>query len=222
MKIFLDTANIEEIKKYAKIGIIDGVTTNPALIARERESFKGVIEEICSLVDGPISVEVISKESEGMIREARELSKIHRNIVIKIPSTWEGIRATKILSRENIKTNVTIIYKANQALLAAKAGATYVSPFIGRLDTTSTSGIELIREIATIYGNYGFETQILAASMRNEIYVKMAALSGAHVATIPPEVLDQMMRSELTELGLEGFLNEWRKLPKEKRGFFKD
>lgn len=220
MKIFIDTANVNEIRKYAQIGIVDGVTTNPALVAREGKNFEDVVEEICGIVEGPVSAEVISTDVKGMVREALKIADLHENIVVKIPAVAEGFEAVNILSREGVKTNVTILYKANQALLAAKVGATYVSPFIGRLDATSTNGINLIKEIVTIFRMYGFKTQVLAASMRNEIYVKQAALSGADIATIPPEVLQQMMTSELTNLGLHDFLNEWRKLPTEKREYF--
>ena len=213
MKIFIDTANVEEIKKYAKMGIIDGVTTNPALIAKEGRNFKDVVEEICNIVDGPVSAEVISTDVEGMITEARILAKLHKNIVVKIPIIPEGLEAVATISKEGIKTNVTLMYTANQALLAAKVGATYVSPFIGRLDATSTSGTNLIKEIVTIYRNYDFKTKVLAASMRTPIYVKEAALAGADIATIPPEVLDQMMRSELTNVTLKGFLDKWEKAP---------
>lgn len=213
MEIFLDTADVEEIKKYARMGIIEGVTTNPALIAKEGRDFKEVVEEICSIVDGPISAEVISTDVKGMIKEARILAKLHKNIVVKIPIIPEGLEAVATISKESIKTNVTLMYTANQALLAAKVGATYVSPFIGRLDATSTSGTDLIKEIVTIYRNYNFETKILAASMRTPIYVKEAALAGADVATIPPEVLDQMMRSELTNVTLKDFLDKWEKMP---------
>jgi transaldolase len=222
MEIFLDTANIEEIKKYAKIGIINGVTTNPALVAKEGRDFKEVVEEICDIVDGPISAEVISLDSDSMIKEALSVSKIHRNIVVKIPAIPSGYEALNVIASEGIKTNFTIVYTANQALLAAKLGATYVSPFIGRLDATSTSGAELIEEIVKIYKNYDFETKVLAASMRNAIYVKKAALAGAHIATIPPDVLHDMMFSELTVLSLKGFLAEWEKLPEEKRNYFKE
>jgi transaldolase len=213
MKIFLDTANVEEIKKYAKMGIIEGVTTNPALIAKEGRNFKDVVEEICSIVDGPISAEVISTDVEGMIREARILAKLHKNIVVKIPIIPEGLEVVSKISKEGIKTNVTLMYTANQALLAAKVGATYVSPFVGRLDATSTSGTNLIKEIITIYRNYDFKTKVLAASMRTPIYVKEAALAGVDVATIPPEVLDQMMKSELTNITLKDFLEKWEKTP---------
>ncbi len=212
MEIFLDTANTDEIRKYEKIGVIDGVTTNPALIAREGRDFKEVVIEICSIIDGPISAEVISMEPEGMIEEARELAGIHKNIVVKIPAIPAGFEAVNTLAREGIKTNVTILYTANQAFLAAKVGATYVSPFIGRLDATSTSGADLIGEIVRIFRNYNMKTKVLAASMRTPVYVKEAALAGADIATIPPEVLAQMMKSELTDLGLKGFLDEWAKM----------
>jgi len=220
MEIFIDTANVDAIRKFSQIGIIDGVTTNPALVAREGRDFRQVVEEICSIVDGPVSAEVISLDAKGMINEARMISQLHDNIVVKVPATPAGFEAVNTVSREGIKTNVTVLYTANQALLAAKVGATYVSPFIGRLDATSTGGVELIEEIVAIFGNYDYPTKVLAASMRNAIYVKHAALSGAHIATIPPEVLEQMMKSELTELGLNGFLAEWNKLPAEKRNYF--
>lgn len=222
MEIFLDTANVDEIRRYARMGLIQGVTTNPALVAREGRDFAKVVAEICTIVDGPVSAEVISMDVEGMVREARLISAMHKNIVVKIPAIPEGFEAVATLSREGIKTNVTILYTANQALLAAKVGATYVSPFIGRLDATSTSGIDLIGEIVRIYENYSMSTKVLAASMRNPIYVKAVALAGAHVATIPPEVLAQMMQSELTELGLKGFLEEWMGMPEEKRNYFEE
>ena len=220
MKIFIDTANIEDIKKYARIGVIDGVTTNPALIAKEGQDFREVVMEICDIVDGPVSAEVISLDVEGMVREARLVSKMHENIVVKIPATVEGFEALNVVAKEGIKTNFTIVYTANQALAAAKLGATYVSPFIGRLDVTSTGGAELIDEIVTIYDNYDFETQVLAASMRNSIYVNFAALAGADVATIPPEVIHDMLHSELSVVSLNGFLAEWDKLPESKRNYF--
>jgi transaldolase len=221
MEIFLDTANVEDIKRFARIGIIDGVTTNPALVAREGRDFKEVIEEICSIIDGPISAEVVSTDVKGMIDEARQIAKIHKNIVVKIPATVEGFEALNVVAKEGIKVNFTIVYTTNQALLAAKAGAAYVSPFVGRLDATSTHGNDLISEIVQVYENYDFDTKVLAASMRNEIYVKETALSGAHVATIPPEVLDAMMDSELTKISLKGFLADWETLPEEKRAYFK-
>ena len=221
MEIFIDTANIDEIKKYSKFGIVDGVTTNPALIAKEGKNFNDVLEEICDIIDGPISAEVVSTDAKNMIKEGKLISKLHNNIIVKLPSIPEGFEALSILSKEGIKTNFTVVYTSNQALLAAKLGATYVSPFVGRLDVNSTSGPELINEIVCIYENYNFDTKVLATSMRNSIYVKEAALAGAHVATIPPEVLDQMMNSELSEIALKGFLDEWVKLPKEKRDYFK-
>ena len=221
MEIFLDTANVEDIRRFAKLGLIDGVTTNPALIAREGRDFREVVDEICTIVDGPISTEVISLDATSMIDEARMIAKIHPNIVVKIPATKAGYEALNVVSNEGIKTNFTIIYTANQAWLAAKAGATYVSPFVGRLDATSTHGSDLIEEIVQIFEIHGFVTKVLAASMRNEIYVKNAALAGAHIATIPPEVLDAMMESELTDVSLKGFLAEWEKLPQDKREYFK-
>ena len=220
MEIFIDTANVSAIRQFSRIGIVDGVTTNPALIASEGRNFREVVEEICTIIDGPVSAEVISLHAEGMIHEGRLIAKIHPNIVVKIPATPAGFEAVNVLSQEGIKTNVTVLYTANQALLAAKVGATYVSPFVGRLDATSTGGTELIQEIVSVFNNYNFSTKVLAASMRNSIYVKHAALAGAHVATIPPEVLEQMMLSELTDLGVEGFLAEWNTLPEEKRNYF--
>ncbi len=221
MEIFLDTANVEDIRRFARLGLIDGVTTNPALIAREGRDFREVVAEICDIVDGPISTEVISLDAATMIEEARMIAKLHPNIVVKIPATKAGYEALNVVSQEGIKVNFTIIYTANQAWLAAKAGATYVSPFVGRLDATSTHGSDLIAEIVQIFEIHGFVTKVLAASMRNEIYVKHAALAGAHIATIPPEVLDAMMESELTDVSLKGFLAEWEKLPREKREYFK-
>jgi transaldolase len=221
MQIFIDTANIDDIRNYAEYGIIDGVTTNPALVAKEGKDVREVLEEICDIIDGPISSEVISKEAEGMVREARMIAKLHKNMVVKLPAIPEGYKALNRVSKEGIKTNFTVVYTANQALLAAKLGATYVSPFIGRLDVTSTSGTDLIREIVEIYNHFPFETKILAASMRNAVYVKEAAKAGAHVATVPPDVLNDMMVSELTNLSLDGFLAEWDRMPKEKREYFK-
>ncbi len=220
MKIFLDTANIEDIKRFAEMGVIDGVTTNPALIAKEGKNFKEVVNEICSIIDGPVSAEVISTNAQQMIEEARKIAKIHKNIVVKIPATIEGYKALSVVAKEGIQTNFTIVYTSNQALIAAKLGATYVSPFVGRLDANSTSGNDLIREIVTMYKNYNFETKVLAASMRNVIYVKETALAGADVATIPPEVLEQMMNNELTNISLEGFLKQWYELDEEKRNYF--
>lgn len=220
MKIFIDTANLDEIKTYAKMGIIDGVTTNPALMAREGRSVKDVIKEITEYIDGPISAEVISTDVEGMLKEALILSKIHNNIVVKIPATPNGYTVVKELSKRGIKTNFTIVYTANQALLAAKVGATYVSPFVGRLDINSTGGSDLIREIVQIYKNYGFTTQVLAASMRTAIYVKEAALAGAHCATVPPVALKDMVNNELTNVSLDGFLDSYHNLPDNMKNIF--
>ena len=211
MKIFLDTANIDEIREANSWGIIDGVTTNPTLIAREGKKFEEVVEEICSIVDGPISAEVISTEAEGMLEEARELAKIHENITIKIPMTVEGLKATKVLSEEGVKTNVTLVFSSMQALLAAKAGATFVSPFVGRLDDNSHYGMDLIEEIVQIYQNYGFPTEVLVASVRHPLHVLEASMMGADVATIPFGVLKKMATHPLTGIGLEGFLADWEK-----------
>ena len=213
MKIFIDTANVDEITKYADLGIIDGVTTNPALMATEQRTAIDIIHEIVKIVDGPISVEVVSTEAGRMVAEARHLASLHENIVVKLPAIPAGFEALNVVVREGIKVNFTMIYTANQALLAAKLGATYVSPFVGRLDVTSTGGAELIEEIVTIFDNYGFETQVLAASMRNSIYVKYAALAGAHAATIPPVVLKAMIESEMSQISLDGFLEQWETLP---------
>lgn len=210
MKIFLDTANIDEIKEGESWGIVDGVTTNPSLIAKEKRDFKQVVKEICDIVDGPISAEVISEDSEGMISEARELVKIHKNIVIKIPMTVEGLKAVSILSKERIKTNVTLIFSPNQALLAAKAGATYVSPFLGRLDDVGSQGMDLVRTIVEIFFNYDYDTEVIAASIRHPLHVVDAALAGAHIATIPMKVLQQMVKHPLTDKGIESFMNDWK------------
>ena len=210
MKIFLDTANIDEIKEGASWGIVDGVTTNPSLIAKEKRGFKQVVKEICDIVDGPISAEVISEDSEGMISEARELVKIHKNIVIKIPMTVEGLKAVSTLSKEGIKTNVTLIFSPNQALLAAKAGATYVSPFLGRLDDVGSQGMDLVRTIVEIFFNYDYDTEVIAASIRHPLHVVDAALAGAHIATIPMKVLQQMVKHPLTDKGIESFMNDWK------------
>ncbi|MEK6646074.1 MAG: fructose-6-phosphate aldolase [Candidatus Firestonebacteria bacterium] len=214
MKIFIDTANVKDIKEANSLGIVDGVTTNPSLIAKEGRDFVETIKEIASIVDGPINAEVISLQAEGMIKEAHELIKIHKNIVIKIPMLKEGLKAVKVLSSEGIKTNVTLIFSATQALLAAKAGATYVSPFVGRLDDISNIGMDLIRDIVVIYNNYGFKTQVIVASVRNLQHVIDAALAGAHVATIPPSVIESMVKHPLTDAGIKKFLEDWAKVPK--------
>ena len=209
MKIFIDTADIEEIKKAHRLGVISGVTTNPSLIAREGRNFREVVEEICAIVDGPISAEVISLEAEGMIQEAEELAQLHPNVVIKIPMTPEGLSATRALKDKGIKTNVTLVFSANQALLAAIAGATYVSPFVGRFDDIGQDGMDLIRDIAEIFDIYGFETEIIAASIRDPIHVTESAKAGAHIATIPFKVIMQMTKHPLTDIGIERFLADW-------------
>jgi len=212
MKIFIDTANVEHIKEMNDLGIIDGVTTNPSLIAKEGRNFEQVVKEICQIVDGPISAEVISLNADGMVEEAKKLSKIHKNIVIKVPMTAEGLKATKRLTKLKIKTNVTLIFSSTQALLAAKAGATYVSPFVGRLDDISADGMELVEEIVTIYENYDLDTQVIVASVRNPLHVIDAAMMGAHVATIPYSVLQQMIKHPLTDIGIQRFLEDWKKV----------
>ncbi|MBE9551541.1 MAG: fructose-6-phosphate aldolase [Proteobacteria bacterium] len=211
MKFFIDTANIEEIREANKLGVIDGVTTNPSLIAKEGRDFKEVINEICEIIDGPISAEAVSPDAEGMVAEGRELSKIHENIVIKIPMTTEGIKATRKLSGEAIKTNVTLVFSPLQALMAAKAGATYVSPFVGRLDDVAHDGMGLVDKIIQIYENYGFTTEIIVASIRNPIHVLDAAPMGADIATIPFKVITQIAEHPLTDRGLEKFLDDWKK-----------
>jgi transaldolase len=216
MKFFIDTANVNEIKEAASLGILDGVTTNPSLVAKEGKDFIELLNEICSIVDGPVSAEVISQDKDGILKEARELSKIHPNIVVKVPLIKEGLKAVKILSEEGIKTNVTLCFSPSQALLAAKAGATYISPFIGRIDDTSWSGMELISQIVQIYRNYGFETEVLAASIRHPMHVVEAALIGADVATMPFKVIEQLFKHPLTDIGIDIFLKDWQKLSNKK------
>ena len=212
MKFFIDTANIDEIKKANELGLLDGVTTNPTLASREKRNFEELIKEICEIVDGPVSAEVTSLDAEGMVKEARHLAKIAPNVVIKIPMITEGIKATKILSGENINTNVTLVFSPLQALIAAKAGATFVSPFIGRLDDISSVGMEVVEDIVTIYENYGFQTEIIVASIRNPVHVLDASLIGAHIATIPFNVLIRLTEHPLTKIGLDKFLEDWKKL----------
>ena len=211
MKFFIDTANVEDIKKANDMGVICGVTTNPSLIAKEGRDFKEVIKEITSIVDGPISGEVraTTTDAESMIREGREIAKIHKNMVVKIPMTVEGLKAVKVLSSEGIKTNVTLIFTANQALLAARAGASYVSPFLGRLDDISTKGIDLVAEIAEMFDVAGIETEIIAASVRNPIHVTECALAGADIATVPYKVIEQMTHHPLTDAGIEKFKQDY-------------
>ena len=210
MKLFIDTANVHEISLANELGVICGVTTNPSLIAKEGRDFKQVVTEITGIVDGPISAEVISLECDGMVREARELSKIHKNIVIKIPMTLEGLKAVKILTSEGINTNVTLIFSAAQALLAARAGATYVSPFLGRLDDIGMPGMELIEEIAEIFRMHDIKTEIIAASIRNPLHVIDAARAGANIATIPYKIILQMINHPLTDAGIEKFMSDWQ------------
>jgi transaldolase len=212
VKFFLDTANLDEIKKGVKLGIVDGVTTNPTLIAKEGHPIKDQILAICDIVDGDISAEVVSTDAAGIIREGRELAKWHRNVVVKAPLTRDGIEATATLSKEGIRVNVTLCFSAAQALLAAKAGAYIVSPFVGRLDDIGLPGMDLIRNIAQIYKLHGFKTQILAASIRSPIHVIDAALAGAHIATMPLKVLDMLFQHPLTDRGLEQFLKDWAKV----------
>jgi len=214
MKFFIDTADVKEIREANELGLVDGVTTNPSLIAKSGRKFEEVIKEIAGIVDGPISAEVISLEHEGMVQEAGELVKIHKNIVIKLPMTAEGLKATKALTAKGIKTNVTLIFTPMQALLAAKAGATYVSPFVGRLDDISQNGMGIVDEIRTIFDNYGYDTEIIVASVRNPIHVLDSALIGADVATIPFSVMMQLAKHPLTDAGIKKFLEDWEKVPK--------
>lgn len=213
MKIFIDTANTKEIKEAVSLGVIDGVTTNPTLVAKENRPASDLLKEICSLVSGPVSAEVIGLEAEGIVAEARQLSTIAENIVIKVPLTKDGLKAVKVLSSQGIKTNVTLCFSASQALLAAKAGADYISPFIGRLDDISQVGMELVRDIKTIYKNYGFKTQIIVASIRNPLHVVDAALLGADIATVPFAVITQLLKHPLTDLGVRRFLEDYKKIP---------
>ena len=215
MKLFIDTANVDEIRKANDMGVICGVTTNPSLIAKEGRIFEDVVREITSIVDGPISAEVISLDSEGMIREAVELAKIHKNIIIKLPMTVEGLKAVKVLHKEKIKTNVTLIFSAGQALLAAKAGATYVSPFAGRLDDIGNDGMNLVKEIVDIFRNYEIDTEIIAASIRHPMHVIEAAKLGCHIATIPYKVIVQLTKHPLTDKGIDQFLKDWDTVPKQ-------
>ncbi len=214
MKFFIDTANLQEIKKGVEMGMVDGVTTNPSLIARENKPFEEIITEICKVVDGPVSAEVVSLEAEGMLAEARKLAKLAENIVIKIPMIVEGLKAVKQLTAEGIKTNVTLVFSAAQALLAAKAGATYVSPFVGRLDDIGNPGMDLISDIVTIYDNYGYQSEIIVASIRSPQHVLDAALIGADIATIPFKVIAQLAKHPLTDIGIEQFLSDWEKRKK--------
>ena len=212
MKFFIDTANIEEIKKAWELGVIDGVTTNPSLISKEKKDPVALFREICAIVDGPISAEVIATKTEDMVKEAEELAKIHENIVVKIPMIEDGLRAVKRLTTAGIRTNVTLIFSSSQALLAAKAGATYVSPFVGRLDDISHTGMDVVADIQTIYENYVFDTQVIVASIRNPLHVIEAARIGADIATIPYSVIAQLIKHPLTDIGLVKFLKDWEKV----------
>ncbi|UCG70231.1 MAG: fructose-6-phosphate aldolase [Thermoplasmata archaeon] len=214
MKIFLDTANVEHIREANSWGIIDGVTTNPTLIAMEGRNFREVVKEICGIVDGPISAEVVSMKSDEMVEEAKGLSAIHKNIVIKVPLMPEGLKTIKQLKELDINTNATLVFSPNQALLAAKAGATYVSPFIGRLDDIGHIGMDIVRDIMIIFDNYNFDTQVIVASIRNPIHVVDAALVGAHIATVPWNTLQKMVKHSLTDVGIQRFLEDWEKVPK--------
>jgi transaldolase len=214
VQIFLDTADVKEIREMAALGLVDGVTTNPSLIAKEGRPFRDIVAEILTIVDGPINLEVVSTDAPGMVAEGRELAKLHKNVVVKIPLIAEGLKAVRLLHAEGIRTNVTLCFSAPQALLAAKAGASYISPFVGRLDDISHVGMDLVRQIVTIYENYGYATQVLAASLRTPVHFLEAALAGAHVSTLPPAVLRQLLKHPLTDAGLERFLADWKKVPK--------
>lgn len=213
MKFFLDTADIEEIKKAVEWGILDGVTTNPTLISKTGRPFKEVVKEVLELVDGPVSLETVSLDAEGMIREGRMLAELGENVVVKIPMTPEGIKAVQVLESEGIPTNVTLVFSPMQALIAAKAGASYVSPFVGRLDDISSEGMKLIEDIKIIFDNYEFDTEIIVASVRHPMHVYQAALIGAHICTMPFKVLEQLFKHPLTDVGIERFLKDWEKVP---------
>ena len=213
MKFFIDTADLDEIKQAHALGVLDGVTTNPSLVAKTGKPMRKVIEEICAIVDGPISAEVLATDTDGILREGRELAKLHKNIVVKVPLIVDGLKAVKVFDAEGIRTNVTLCFSATQALLAAKAGATYISPFVGRLDDASHDGMEIIQQILEIYENYDFETQVLVASVRNPLHVLTAARLGAHVCTIPLSVIQQLARHPLTDIGLQKFLADAKKIP---------
>jgi len=215
MKIFIDSGDIGEIKEAAQMGAIDGVTTNPSLLAKAGKPIKQAIAEICEVVDGPVSAEVLSTDTEGMLKEGRELAKLHPNVVVKIPLIVDGLKATRVLSSENIKTNVTLCFSPAQAVLAAKAGATYISPFVGRIDDLAEDGMKLIEQLVTIYGNYDFDTEILVASVRHPVHFVQAALLGADVATLPFKVITQLAQHPLTESGLKKFLEDAKKIPKD-------
>ena len=211
MKFFIDTANVQEIKEAHALGMVDGVTTNPSLVAKEGRDFKELIKEICGIVEGPVSAEVVSVDAEGIVREARDLAEIAENIVVKVPLIEEGLKAVKILAGEGIRTNVTLCFSAVQALMAAKAGAAYISPFVGRLDDINHVGMELVEQILTIYENYSFDTEVIVASIRTPLHVLDSALMGADIATIPFKVIKQLVKHPLTDIGLANFLADWKK-----------
>ena len=211
MRFFIDTANLKEIRAAMEMGLVDGVTTNPSLMAKEASDWREIAKEICQLVPGPVSLEVIALDAEGMVREGRDLMQYGPNVVVKVPMTGEGLKAVRILKSMNIETNVTLVFSAAQALLAAKAGAAYVSPFLGRLDDVGQDGMELVHQILTIFSNYGFSTQIIAASIRSPMHVIDAAMAGAHIATVPFKILGQLLHHPLTDKGIDAFLQDWKK-----------
>lgn len=213
MQIFLDTADVKEVRELASLGVVDGITTNPSLVAKEGQPFKEIVEEILQIVDGPVNLEVLGTDQVTIVEEGRQLAKLHGNVVVKVPMITEGLKAVHQLSQEGIKTNVTLCFSASQALLAAKAGAAYISPFVGRIDDIGHAGMDLVREIVWIYANYKFPTKVLAASLRSPLHVVEAAMAGAHVGTLPPAVLRQMLKHPLTDIGLERFLSDWKKVP---------
>lgn len=214
MKVFIDTANVDEIREAVSMGIVDGVTTNPTLMAKERGTFGEILTEICSLVEGPVSAEVVSEEAEGMIQEARDLAAIGKNITIKVPMSIEGMKAVKTLGQEGIWTNMTLVFSPSQAILAAKAGARFISPFVGRVDDMSHFGMDSVRQIVTIYDNYGFDTEVIVASVRHPLHVVEAALAGAHIATIPFKVIQLLVKHPLTDIGIRRFKEDWEKVTK--------
>lgn len=214
MKFFIDTANVDAIRKAHERGMVDGVTTNPSLVAKEGRDFRQIVDEIASFVKGPISLEVVSEDAEGMLKEARDLNSWIDNAAIKIPMTWEGMKAVKVCSDEGIQTNVTLVFSPNQALLAAKAGATFVSPFIGRMDDIGHYGMQIVADIVEIYSNYGYPTEVIVASIRHPLHVYEAAMLGADIATLPPAVLDKMVNHPMTDIGIKRFLDDWEKVKK--------
>ncbi|MCK4295679.1 MAG: fructose-6-phosphate aldolase [Candidatus Marinimicrobia bacterium] len=214
MKLFIDTANLDQIREAQSWGLLDGVTTNPTLLSREKGNFRDILHSICEIVDGPVSGEVVSLDSEGMVKEAKDLATIHENIVVKIPMTLEGLKAIKILSKKEIRTNTTLVFSPLQALLAAKAGTTFVSPFVGRLDDIHNIGMDVVGQIITIYENYGFNTEVIVASIRNPLHIVEAAMMGADICTIPFAVMEKMAKHPLTDRGIERFLEDWKKVEK--------